>query len=477
MALKFNNCTHSKKIVFCVVDNHEKCGTLWSKTMSQNISDFLLHRIDLFGYDIFIDSDEDNLLHTVSQQDYSHAVVISSGMYTGLSDRLFSAIEEKCKEDFFIAGHILHRGEDSGYFKNSYYELHHQLYIIDLLQYKEIGMPTIGQETLQSHTQIEPLRSQEYLYDDPEVPIWIKPGTEEKEFRIQCHGWNIISTALNYNKKLIDIGENIRNNKKYFYYEYDHVMLRTLPEVYQNQLFVNNFFPSWNSDGYRKEFNFEGPVEQYVTVGIGLYWVTNLIKLGITESTRVVFTDINNNTLNFMKSLVEEWDGTDYHLFYEKHIPRLPDGFEGNLEGYVDYTKKEWEAFLENHPNWIEMWNTVKKLNFDYILIDYMSNYTLNWLHPNKKTFINLSDVFTHSPYTPTQSFKYRISCENRLINSLINKDPNMYVLMTSRAANGFYSKERVTSGLIKDFDLTDINETQEPPWHTDEWKSPRLLG
>ena len=36
---------------------------------------------------------------------------------------------------------------------------------------------------------------------------------------MKCHGWNLISTALTHNKTIIDLGTDIRDNKKYFYYE------------------------------------------------------------------------------------------------------------------------------------------------------------------------------------------------------------------------------------------------------------------
>lgn len=479
MALKFKT-NYRKKIACCIVDRHNELPSKWSEAISRNISDFLVHRFALFDFDIYIGKSEDDLLQTVAENEfYSHAVVLSTGLYLGLSDRIFNAIEEKCKEDFFIAGHILHRGPDSGFFANSYYELHHQLYLINLHEFVEIGCPFVGQQEIGvPHTKIEPIRSKEYQFDDPEVPLWIKPGTVEKEYNTTLHGHNIISEGLKHNKKFIDIGEAIRNNKKYFYYEWDHVFVNQLQQVYYDQLFVNNFFASWNSDQLTNSFNFDGPVEQYVTVGIGLYWVTNLHSLGIKENTKVIFTDINNNTLDYMKKLVEEWDGEDYHLFYKNNLPRLPAGFDRNIDEYINYTEQEWNKFKEKYPNWLEMWNEIKKLDFEYILIDYMASYDLKWLDPNKKTFMNISDVFTHSPYVPTQSFKYRIGCENRLIKKLQEVNQDIHLHMTSRASDGFDMTKRIMSGPVKEFLLSDINVLLAPTWHadTDEWRVPRPL-
>jgi hypothetical protein len=106
-----------------------------------------------------------------------------------------------------------------------------------------------------------------------------------------------------------------------------------------------------------------------------------------------------------------------------------------------------------------------------------MSTYNLNWIEPNRKTLLNLSDVFTHSPYIATQSLKYRISCENKLINNLRSIDPNINVIMTSRSADGYYPTTQTKTGRVKDFDLTDINLLNKTPWHTADWTSVRMLG
>jgi hypothetical protein len=474
MITKFKQA-NKKSTLICLVDNRHLYTSGWATEVSINISDFLIHRFAERDYDIFIGPDEDELL--MAATGYSHAVVIAMGTSLGLSDRLFPAIDKLCEEDFFISGHVLHRNENS-YYKNSYYELHHQFYIVNINQYIELQCPIIGQAVEEVHTQIEPLRSQGCLYNDHEVAEWVKPGSVEKTYERKLHGWNVISVALANDKKLIDLGTGIRDNKKYLYYEHDHVFLREVSNVYWNHFFCNNFYASWNSDQLKEDFVFDGPVEQYVTVGIGVYWISNLLKLGITDDTRVVFTDINYNCLKFMETMVNEWDGVDYHEFYRKHLPRLPNNTTQSIEPYLEYTRQQWEEFVSKFDNWPEAWARIKSLKFEYVLIDYMSSYNLDWVKPGMKTLINLSDVFTHSPYIATQSLKYRISCENKLLNNVNKVDPDIRILMTSRAADGFHPvKPRVAYGAVKDFDLTDINDLIKPVWHTNDWTSPRMLG
>ena len=107
----------------------------------------------------------------------------------------------------------------------------------------------------------------------------------------------------------------------------------------------------------------------------------------------------------------------------------------------------------------------------DFIHIDYTAVYNLDWITANKNTLMNLSDLFNHVPYVATQSLKYRIACENRLINRIKQIDPNITLMLTSRAANGFHpSLDRMMIGKVGEFDLTDINQLQRPFWHEKDW-------
>jgi len=294
---------------------------------------------------------------------------------------------------------------------------------------------------------------------------------------MKCHGWNIISVALANDKTLIDLGDDIRNNKKYLYYEHDHVFLREMGDIYYNQFFCNNFTPAWNSDHLREYHGITGPIEQYISVGIGVNWIRNLHRLGVTDDAKVIFTDINHNTLKFMKAMVEEWDGTDYAEFYRNHLPIMPNNLKHNIDTHIEYARQEWEKFIADFPDWTTAWEKIRTLAFDYILIDYMSTYNLDWITPGKNTVMNLSDMFTHSPYIATQSLKYRVSCENKLFNKIKQVDPAIYLIMTSRASDGFFAQRQQRDGPVSTFELTDINLLTKPDWHNEDWTSPRMLG
>ena len=73
---------------------------------------------------------------------------------------------------------------------------------------------------------------------------------------------------------------------------------------------------------------------------------------------------------------------------------------------------------------------------------------------------------------------KYRIACENRFILNLIDIDPEITLMVTSRPIDGFISDDtRQLIGKVKDFQLTDINSLNTPAWHKEDWISPRILN
>lgn len=479
MVMKFKT-DKKKTTVCCILDTIDNCQSVHAKDVCINLTDFLIHRFAISEYDIYIGNDEDELLNSVADDDYSHAVVIAAGTSLGLSDRLFAAIDDQCKQDFFIAGHILDRGDHSYYKKNACFELHQQFYIINLNEYKQVGRPFVGKEEWVEYQQNEPIRSKECLYNDPEIPVWITKGTTPRTYSVKLHGWNILNVGLENDKKLLTLGENIRSSKKYLYYEHDHVFLKEVTQIKYNHFFGMNFFAGWNSDGLRNELPFEGPVEQYATVGIGFNWVKNLQLIGFTENTKVIFTDINYNCLMFMKKMVETWDGKNYADFYWEHKPMLPNNPPHISEQYKTHIQEKWDQFLTTVDDWDALWSKVKTLNYDYILIDYTAAFNFDWIEPGKKTLLNLSDLYNHSPFIASTSLKYRIACENMLFQKLKNKDPNITLMLTSRAADGFWKNEnRTLLDKVSNFEYTDITDLKTPRWHTDEWRvtSGRPIG
>lgn len=456
------------KIVYCVLDNLKECDNLIAKDMSINTIDFLIRGMVTRNYDVLISDDETELLTTAAQStQYTYAVIITTGTYSWMGDRLFDEVDTLCKQDFFIAGHVLDRGD-------CYLELHKQFYIINLTEYTELGQPVVEESEWfveNYHKELQPVIA--YKDNSDKIIQSMTVSKEAKKYRCKLHGWNILKLALEHNKTVIDLGTGIRSSKKYLYHEYEHVFINEYPKIFHQQLFARNVVAPWNSDKVHTEIAFTGPVDQYITLGTGLNWVRNLTIVGYTPDTKVVFTDINHNCLRFMKELITTWDGVDYNKFYhsfEQFYPSgVPEQVFKNLS--AEYEFNEFKKFFDD---WLDTWNNIKQLKFDYRLIDYTADYDLSWIDSSKHTLINFSDMFNYAALTPMQSVKFRIGAENRLINNLSKINPNITVMFSSRAAVGYkkFNKDCDFIGKVSDLTLTDIQELKMLPWHTHDWKT-----
>ena len=462
-----------KKIAYCILDNINNQASTSSQEIARNLTDFLLSSIIENGNDVFIDSTSDALLQRVASDGYyTHAVVLITGTHLGLSTRLFGAIETKCQEHFSIAGHILDRSKFDGY-----YEIHDQFFIANMDEYRRLGSPAMGETKWnEDHIKVEPIRSTEIVNEDDEIPVWIKQGTVEKPYKHKRHGWNFIEQGLKNDAIFCDVGDEIRRDKKYLYFEHDHVFYRHLPELFNYSLICNNMVTPWNSDELPEYLTPTLPIDHYVTTGTGLNWIHNLLKLTYHENTKVTFMDISYAVLSFMKTMVEEWDGTDYATFYMKQLKFMPSSFDYDLVKHEQNIRAWWEEFEKTFDDFQQTWNVIRKLKYDFKLLDFFVNNDYRFITPGEVTFINVSDAFNHVPYIHYASVKFRVSRENNLIATLQEIDENIILHIPTRIGH-FYKPspnkgEVLIMGPAKDFNLWDINEFMAPPWQKENWKS-----
>lgn len=293
-SLGFNIC-------FCIIDNTHQYTSAWTRELMKNQADYSISNIHSKGYDIFQGQDEDAVLQHVSTLDYAYAVVFSTGTEFTNGRQFFNAIDELVKQDFLVAGHILDR-------KEAYYELHHQCYVINLEKYKALDCPAIGKQELGSkHTQDIPWRSVENYHDDY-TPIFVSGGDDTKDYYHKCHGWNILSTALDSGEEILVFDESIRNNKKHYYPENQTEFLKHVQWAYQRYNFCLNEFvhTSHTEDISIVDQDFE----QIITPASG-DWFVNCVG---TKPVHVVMYDYNLNSLEYWKQHVPKLDNVTYEF-------------------------------------------------------------------------------------------------------------------------------------------------------------------
>jgi hypothetical protein len=177
-----------------------------------------------------------------------------------------------------------------------------------------------------------------------------------------------------------------------------------------------------------------------------------------------------------MKHLVEEWDGTDYASFYMKHLKFMPSSFDYDLVNHERNIRAWWDEFEKTFDNFLETWDVIRQLKFDFKLLDLFVNNQYQFITPGEVTFINVSDAFNHVPYAHVAGVKFRVSRENNLIATLRDIDPNIVLHIPTRIGHFYKTNltpaELITFGKVQDFNQWDINEFNTPPWQAKNWKS-----
>jgi hypothetical protein len=426
--VKFNTPAGSEDIVFIFLDRIHTCQTSWTAELMKNLSDFVLSKIIDSGFNVIQGIDEDELLQEAAKN-YTHAVVLSTGTEFINGDEFFNEVELAVygTDNFFLMGHIPDR--DDGY-----YELHEQCYIINLKTYTELGFPNIGEFAYYSeHIQIEPARSDINIHDDY-TPLWILPGTVEKTYRHKWHGWNIISIALANNKIVKVFPSSFRNNKVYYYPNYEPAFIPKSSYLYGKYSVASQalFYP-YNTEEF-VAVDFKGPIRQLVIQASGLQWYEYLIYYGYDENTVVRFVDYNLFALECMNYVTTNWSGhTDYEEFVLDYINNRRSILSSGGDHMITMTgaRQEIDATM-----WTDM---MRKVKFEFHHQDLVLNTSLPvniWVDNVHSTIIHLSHIFNYDPVAPFVSLKHRIYSERLLIDKLKKYIPDATLIMNGNVTD-----------------------------------------
>jgi hypothetical protein len=419
--VKFNTPAGSSDIVFIFLDRIATCQSTWTAELIKNLSDYVLTKIVGHGFNVIQGIDEDALLKEAAK-DYTHAVVLSTGTEFINGDEFFNEVEKLVygSYEFFLMGHIPDR--DDGY-----YELHEQCYIINLNKYTELGQPVVGEFAFYSpHSQIDPMRSVDNIHDDY-TPVWIKPGHVLKEFKHKWHGWNIISVALAAGECVEVFPKEFRNNKKYYYPNYEPSFIPASTYLYGKQAVAGQtlFYP-FNTEQL-VDIDFNGPIGQLIIQASGLQWTKYLLKYGYDNNTVVRFVDYNLFALECMHEIVSKWDGKDYSNFVKDYATSRASFVNKDGTQWLTFTGQEQDITTEQ---WIDI---VGKVKFEFRHEDLVLNKQLDvrtWVNNIPNTIIHLSHIFNYDPVATFYPYKHRLYSEQRLLEKLKKHVPDATIIL-----------------------------------------------
>ena len=446
------NQQHKDHIIYCIIDKTSTYSH--NREVIKNISDWTIQNITIQGYTVLVSTDEDSLLQAASETTALHAVVLSTGTEFINSYDWFDYAEEYCRQDFFLAGHILDRA-------SAYYELHDQCYIINLNTYKELGCPMVGQQQLSSkHTTYAPNRSSSNWHDDY-TPKTVEPGDHLQDYQHKCHGWNILNVAWNNNCQVLVFDNVLRDNKIHYYPEWPSYFDQ-INYAHTRDSFCSGLAIYLSNSEANIDDNIQGPIEQLVVTASGLNWTAYLDRCGFVSSAVVKFYDYSYLTLEYMRNLVETWDGKDYAKFALDYV-NTKFGFIGNN---IPFCGSRDLAEIDQYL-WSKIKSTVK---FEYHLVNVLdSTKDINWIDTDCTTVINLTNIFNYIGTATTRGVRERVYAENSFIEKLQARVPDAYVIFTRRASDGFFDSVQNTAILAKDLVLTDIKSLTKPTWHMNQ--------
>ena len=374
-------------IVFCCIDHVHRYSSAWTQELIKNLADYSISNITAKDYDVLQSQNEDAALKRAVELGYKYAVVFSTGTEYVNGREFFFEIEKLAKTDFYIYGHILDRGD-------AYYELHDQCYLINLSKFVELGQPAVGQVSLGcEHSQIEPARSLENIHDNY-TPYWIAAGSSSKVYKHKLHGWNIISKILDSGGSISAFNDQVRNNKKHYYPEYQQEFLKHLSWAYARYNYcANDFVHTANSDTVRPA---DADYEQIITPASGQWFVDVISK---DKPVTVVYYDYNQKALDYWKI----------------NAPRI------------------------------------ENVSYEFVKIDLLGVYDISALikPTTKKTLINLSNIFCYEGTAMFSSLEYRLHKEKEIL-AAVPKD--WTVLSSLHSYYGFtnYSNDVTITDLPK---------------------------
>lgn len=426
--VKFNTPAGSSDIVFIFLDKIGQCQTNWTAEIIRNLSDYVLSKINLHGFNVIQGLDEDQMLQEAAK-DYSYAVVLSTGTEFINGDEFFHEVEKEIygSEDFFLIGHIPDR--DDGY-----YELHEQCYIINLKTYKELNCPVVGKFAYYSpHTQIEPRRSEENIHDDY-TPIWVVYGDKERQYKHKWHGWNILSIAF-ANKKIVKpFPERFRKNKRYYYPNYEPAFIDASTYLYgKNQIASQTLFYPYNTEEI-DNISIEKPLNQLVIQASGLQFIDYLLTYGYNEKTVVRFVDYNLFALECMHAITKDWSGEHYIDFVKKHI-------DTRYEFVQSSQRSNWIT-LTGTEQIVDpkIWNDIRKtVKFEFKHENLVLNKLLDvstWLDNIPNTIVHLSHIFNYDPEVTFVPLRHRIHNEKLLIKKIKSYNETAHIVIFDSASD-----------------------------------------
>jgi len=352
----------------------------------------------------------DSVLSDLKQLGFKVAVLWAEGSWPEDSDidkEILKSVEEWDKEEWGCAGHILDRpGRRRPIF-------HHQCVIVNLRKLTQSIQCRIRDYEA----------STEHFHDDY-TPKWIKPVSENyvpdshwksyEEAKTPYNLFNcLLRTSLEHGLKVFNLDYNIRSLKVCSYPEddiewtenelfktYEHAdRIWDIKETYEDKIPLLEFKIQDSSVVYI--LNTESvphvivnDIQVMVCPCSGLHQFKYMEKsLDVMEM--IIWSDYSPYSVAWMEILIHEWNGKDFHGFFEANKHRL------NFDGTFELGFGTWEKFMDSFDSeeqWLEVWNKIQNLEHQFEVVNIVNDHDaiVNLIPPNKNVLLQCSNIFLY---------------------------------------------------------------------------------
>jgi len=442
-SLKLNyDWLFEKKVAIGIIDTSELIQNQLLLSVSKNIIDYWFedfirttsnkNKIEKL---VNVNTDPDDIITWASESNYEYVLVSSLGTsFKNTGPEFFTVLEkflnETPQDNITIVGHILDKQEE-------YYQLHHQMFLVNLDWWRKNGKPKLGNQNNEPKTLSIVTRSSE-SHHDGYTPLWIEQGSGTQNYTKTHFGWNIIETALQSGKRVHSFNSDLRRSKYYFYPEVKSDAHTKQHHITKWLLSMGKHFIA-NTESFWKipNKNFDSVICSAGGISpLMLAW-----QLNLKPDNQLFITDVNHFALVCQKKLLDALISKSITVNQiESYLTNMSKEFDvDNNNGFqmfhgdkkINDMQKEINAHSSELQNFVD--TVLPNIRIIYKDIDYFNDSPgvakrIEKLSKGyKKVYINVSNIFHYYPTSLLYSYDERYDIFKRLFTALDQQNSNKY--------------------------------------------------
>ena len=396
-----------------------------------------------------------NIDETMSKSDGYDIIVIQNIGNIIRINQFYEVLNDYCKDnpEFFIMAFTLDWESEHG---EGWLQIHHQLMIVNRNTWVKLGKPVFGNwdNTIDTLPNYE--RSEENFHDKY-TPYWIKgvPGSSEKLRKYP--GWNFLKTALEHNMKIDNFPEIMRECRLYTYPEsdsdkfYDAILTLDSTKVSNSnqKKYINSWLQSkpqvwiFNSESNKFDINLIG-CDHYFGPAAGFKYLS---ALSGNEDIKFTLYDYNQQSLDWIKNLWENWDGEELEQFIKKQpldvkrtFKYINNTIEDNINNlYIDFIGEE---------RFKKLWRDFKSSSVTFVKIDLLNELSalenlLSITDCNKPVFY-YSNIFSTDMLSTQYELDEIEEKRQQLVDTVTNYYPKAITYGANAIGNWIFTKGKL---------------------------------